>query len=103
MIETDKTPSAAATDNQRGPRDLREWMDAIEADGSLLRVSAPINVQEELAAATYMVAQEENSPALLFENIEIWKFVLSLCRTGMVLVRHYEKTNAYAQKKFSEK
>ena len=70
MIETDKTPSAAATDNQRGPRDLREWMDAIEADGSLLRVSAPINVQEELAAATYMVAQEENSPALLFENIE---------------------------------
>ena len=68
MIETDKTTSAAATDNQRGPRDLREWMDAIEADGSLLRVSAPVNVQEELAAATYMVAQEENSPALLFET-----------------------------------
>jgi len=57
-------------DNQRGPRDLREWMDAIEADGGLLRVTAPVDPQEELAAATYMVAQDENSPALLFENLE---------------------------------
>ena len=52
------------------PRDLREWMDAIEADGGLLRVTAPVDPQEELAAATYMVAQDENSPALLFENLE---------------------------------
>ncbi len=45
-------------------------MDAIEADGGLLRVTAPVDPQEELAAATYMVAQDENSPALLFENLE---------------------------------
>ena len=30
----------------------------------------PINAEEELAATTYMVARDENAPALLFENIE---------------------------------
>jgi UbiD family decarboxylase len=70
MTNESKPSPAAATDNQRGPRDLREWMDAIEADGGLLRVTAPVDPQEELAAATYMVAQDENSPALLFENLE---------------------------------
>ena len=61
--------SAARTDNQRGPRDLREWLDLVEADGGLHRVTAPVDKCEELAAATYMVARDENSPALLFENI----------------------------------
>ena len=56
--------------NQRGPRDLREWMDIVEADGELHRITVPINAEEELAATTYMVARDENAPALLFENIE---------------------------------
>jgi UbiD family decarboxylase len=56
-------------DNQRGPRDLREWLDLVEADGGLKRISAPVSAREELSALTLMVAQQENSPALLFENI----------------------------------
>lgn len=70
MKNISKTPDPKPTDNQRGPRDLREWIDAIEGDGGLLRVTAPVDAQEELAAATYMVAQDEKSPALLFEKIE---------------------------------
>lgn len=56
-------------DNQRGPRDLRAWLDLVEADGGLHRVTAPVSRHEELAAATYMVARDESSPALLFENV----------------------------------
>ena len=65
-----KNPSLNVTNNQRGPNDLREWLDGVEADGGLHRVSAQMDVKEELAAATYMVAQDKNSPALLFENLE---------------------------------
>jgi 4-hydroxy-3-polyprenylbenzoate decarboxylase len=59
----------ASTDNRRGPRDLRDWLALVEADGGLHRVIAPVSAREELSAATYMVARDENSPALLFENI----------------------------------
>ncbi|MBM3606891.1 MAG: UbiD family decarboxylase, partial [Alphaproteobacteria bacterium] len=55
--------------NQRGPRDLREWLDLVEADGGLKRISAPVAAREELSALTLMAAQKENSPALLFEQI----------------------------------
>ena len=57
------------SDNQRGPRDLREWLSLVEADGGLHRVTEPVSAKEELSAATYMVARDENSPALMFENI----------------------------------
>lgn len=60
---------AAPTDNQRGPADLREWLALVEADGGLHRVTAPVSAHEELAAATYMVARDKNSPALMFENV----------------------------------
>lgn len=56
-------------DNQKGPRDLREWLQLVEADGGLKRIAAPVSAREELSALTLMVAQDEASPALLFENI----------------------------------
>lgn len=64
-----KPSDNAGHGNQNGPRDLRAWLDCIEADGGLLRVTAPVSASQELAAATYMAARDENSPALLFENI----------------------------------
>jgi 4-hydroxy-3-polyprenylbenzoate decarboxylase len=72
MEENTPSPTSEGpprTDNQRTPRDLREWLSLVEADGGLHRVTAPISAKEELAAATYMVARDENSPALMFENI----------------------------------
>ena len=56
--------------NQRGPADLREWLSLVERDGGLLTIDAPVSANEELAATTYMAAQNEASPALLFTNIE---------------------------------
>lgn len=55
--------------NQTGPRDLREWLELVELDQGLHRISAPVDPNEELATVTYMAAQDENSSALLFENI----------------------------------
>jgi UbiD family decarboxylase len=73
MENTDNIPTPnsvpAADDNRRGPEDLRAWIEAVENDGGLHRVTAPVSAHEELAAATYMVAQDEDAPALLFENI----------------------------------
>lgn len=62
-------PPAAAGGNQRGPRDLREWLDLVEADGGLQRITRPVAAREELSALTLMAAQRDNSPALLFEQI----------------------------------
>jgi len=70
MINDNKTETLQDNYNQRGPRDLREWMEVIESDGELHRISVAVNAQEELAATTYMVARDEKAPALLFENIE---------------------------------
>jgi len=70
MINDNKTETHQENYNQRGPRDLREWMEVIESDGELHRISVAVNAQEELAATTYMVARDEKAPALLFENIE---------------------------------
>lgn len=70
VSSTPATSPPSARDNQRGPRDLREWLELVEADGGLHRISAPVSAREELAATTYMVARDENSPALMFENVE---------------------------------
>ena len=64
-----KAEAAPVADNTVGPRDLRAWMELIETDGGLLRVTAPVDADEELGAATYMVARDEASPALLFEHM----------------------------------
>ena len=66
-MEDSSGPSSQ--NNQMGPRDLREWLERVENDGSLHRVTAPVDRDEELATTTYMTAQQEDSPALLFENI----------------------------------
>ncbi len=62
-------PNPSIGDNKGAPRDLRDWLDRVEADGGLHHVTAPVSAREELSALTYMVAQDEASPALMFENI----------------------------------
>jgi UbiD family decarboxylase len=51
-----------------GWRDLRGWLDLIEAHGSLKRISATVDLEEELSAITFLVARAEDAPALLFEH-----------------------------------
>jgi 4-hydroxy-3-polyprenylbenzoate decarboxylase len=52
-----------------GIRDLRDWLDRVEAAGELKRIAAPVDTEEELSAVTYMAARDERAPALLFEAV----------------------------------
>lgn len=63
--------TATAAHDAPGPRwrDLREWLDLVEADGRLMRIAEPVDTDEELGAITYMASRAENAPALLFESL----------------------------------
>jgi 4-hydroxy-3-polyprenylbenzoate decarboxylase len=57
-------------DSQVAWKDLRAWIDLIEARGFLKRISAPVDTDEELSAITFMATRSESAPALLFENLK---------------------------------
>ena len=61
--------TGVAASGAQGPRDLREWLGAVERIGQLRRITAEVSRNEEMGAITYMAHQEINAPALLFENI----------------------------------
>lgn len=50
-------------------RDLREWLQLVDAHGALKRIAAPVEADEELGAITYLATRQENAPALLFDNV----------------------------------
>jgi len=50
-------------------RDLREWLEEVEANDLLERIDAEVDWDEEMAAITYMRHRERDAPALLFENV----------------------------------
>ncbi len=63
-----RRPATAPAGRPSAPRDLREWLVRVEAAGSLKRITAPVDTDEELSAITYMAARDERAPALLFER-----------------------------------
>src|SRR3989304_3195010 len=66
------TPVARTTGvagNRVAPRDLREWIMAVEPLGQLQRIKEEVEREEEMGAITYMAHQTINAPALLFERI----------------------------------
>ncbi len=71
MASTEARPAASeSTDGAgRAPiQDLREWLARVEEMGELVRVKAPVNRDEEMSAVGYLVAKQQPSPAVLFEN-----------------------------------
>ncbi|MGH7278627.1 MAG: UbiD family decarboxylase domain-containing protein, partial [Candidatus Rokuibacteriota bacterium] len=52
------------------PRDLRQWLRAVEAIGQLHRITDEVDRNEEMGAITYLAHQTIGAPALLFENIK---------------------------------
>jgi len=48
-------------------QDLREWLSQVDRIGELIRVSQPIDRDEEMSAITYLVAKQTLSPAILFD------------------------------------
>src|SRR5215831_12174920 len=62
--------TSATSNPSSAPRDLRDWIEAIERIGQLKRIKEPVSRNEEMGAICYMAHQEINAPALLFENIK---------------------------------
>ena len=54
----------------KGPRDLREFLLRIEEAGELKRITAEVDVEEEMGAIVYMAHREIGAPALLFERVK---------------------------------
>ena len=52
------------------PRDLRDWIERLEAVGQVQRIREEVNPDEEMGAITYMAHQTINAPALLFERLK---------------------------------
>jgi len=66
-----RTVGATSGPNSRAVacRDLRDWLELVEAAGELKRVTAPVDPSEELSAITYMATRGGTAPALLFDNL----------------------------------
>src|SRR5687768_1058804 len=71
MLETNAvtaTPDSHAPSARRPIQDLREWLAKAEAIGELVRVTKPVDRDEEMSAVTYLLAKKQPSPAVLFER-----------------------------------
>src|SRR5438046_2195055 len=51
-------------------KDLRDWLERVEAMGELRRIGAEVDPIEEMGAITYMVGKRIGGPAVLFESIK---------------------------------
>ena len=49
-------------------QDLREWIDDVEELGELVRVTKPVDRDEEMGAIAYLLGKQNPSPTVLFEN-----------------------------------
>ncbi len=65
MAEANRTEPAAAG---RPIQDLREWLDRAEGINELVQIDKPVDRDEEMSAITYLVAKQNPSPAILFDN-----------------------------------
>jgi UbiD family decarboxylase len=48
--------------------DLRDWLARVERIGELICVRQPVDRDEEMSAISYLLAKQQPSPAVLFEN-----------------------------------
>ena len=49
-------------------QDLRQWLDAAEAEGELVRITDAVDRDEEMSGISYLLAKQNPSPAVLFER-----------------------------------
>ncbi len=49
-------------------QDLRQWLARVEEIGELVRVTKPVNRDEEMSGIGYLLAKQARSPAVLFEQ-----------------------------------
>jgi 4-hydroxy-3-polyprenylbenzoate decarboxylase len=69
MPDVNTLPTASPAHERVGAiQDLREWLARVDAIGELVRVSQPVDPDEEMSAVTYLLAKRRPSPAVLFEK-----------------------------------
>lgn len=61
------SPAPAAATRPAPVRDLRDWLERVDAMGELVRVQRPVSRDEEMSAIGYLLAKQDPSPAVLFE------------------------------------
>src|SRR6516164_3097963 len=59
--------------NEPGFLDLRQWIDLLEREGELHRITAPVTWDREIGTISRKVL-ERKGPALLFENIRGYEY-----------------------------
>ena len=64
MAEANRPAPAAG----RPIQDIREWLDRAEGINELIQIDKPVDRDEEMSAITYLVAKQDPSPAILFDN-----------------------------------
>ncbi len=67
MTTLEARPSTGAA-TEAPVRDLRDWLARVEQLGELVTIDQPVDPDEEMSAITYLVAKQQPSPAVLFEN-----------------------------------
>lgn len=65
MAKPNRTEPRAAG---RPIQDIREWLDRAEGIHELIQIDKPVDRDEEMSAITYLVAKQNPSPAILFDN-----------------------------------
>ena len=67
----------SARPRKKPTQDLREWLSYVDGIGELVRVSKPVDRDEEMSAISYLVAKQKPSPAVLFDCAGVLKKVRS--------------------------
>ncbi|MDT3687916.1 MAG: UbiD family decarboxylase [Pseudorhodoplanes sp.] len=70
MADAKLAAQVAGTAQGKPIQDLREWLGRVEAIGELQRITQPTDRDEEMSAISYLVAKQQPSPAVLFENAQ---------------------------------
>ena len=68
MDDATETGKAGKRSRNEPIQDLRDWLDEVDALGELVRVTEPVDRDEAMSAIVYLLAKQQPSPAVLFEN-----------------------------------
>ena len=67
LVGTKQKPEREGRGQGKSIQDLRDWIARVDALGEMVRISQPVNRDEEMSAIAYLVAKQSRSPAILFE------------------------------------
>jgi UbiD family decarboxylase len=68
MSDGGKISDSPARQQNEPIQDLRQWLDAVDEIGELVRVSEPVSRDQEMSAIGYLLAKQQPSPTVMFEK-----------------------------------